>query len=192
LLSAAVAAIQRHGPGASMEQLAAEAGVTKPNLYWYFGDKGGLYEAIAHRYVDLVAAEVRTAIGTSSEPRETLVAGIEAYLRLVESEPNIYRFLMQRARFEQSTTQRAIDHFLRQLGQELGLLVGDRLAAAGQDTGGAEVFGHAIVGMVNTTADWWVERSVLPRTRLVGYLTELLWDGLARTPLVEEIGQKEG
>jgi hypothetical protein len=30
LLDAAVAAIQRHGPGASMDQLAAEAGVTKP------------------------------------------------------------------------------------------------------------------------------------------------------------------
>src|SRR6266508_3048551 len=38
LLDAAERAIRRIGPQASMEELAAEAGITKPILYSHFGD----------------------------------------------------------------------------------------------------------------------------------------------------------
>jgi AcrR family transcriptional regulator len=158
-----------------MDQMAGAAGVTKPNLYWFFGDKGGLYEAIAQRCVRLVGDEVRGAVAGGSDPRGTLLVGIEAYLRFVQSEPNIYRFLMQQPRF------------VRQLSHELGVLVGDRLAAAGRETGGEEIFGHGIVGMINSTADWWVDQPEVSRASLVSYLTDLLWDGLARSPSVHEV-----
>lgn len=190
LLDAAIAAIRRFGAGASMEQMAAEAGISKPILYRHFGDKAELYQAIAQRYVDLVGAEVRGAIGRApataapaDAPRRMLAAGIDAYLRLVEREPEIYRFLMQRARFEQSATAATIDNFVRRLGQEVGLLLGEQLAAGGLDTGGAEAWGHAIVGMVNAAGDWWVDRQVLSRKRLVGYLTDLLWAGFDGMPV---------
>ena len=165
-----------------MEQLAAEAGVTKPVLYRYFHDKSELYEAIAQRYVDQVSTELRAALSSDDGPHELLVAGIDAYLRLVEQEPEIYRFLMQRARFEQRPAQ-TIEHFIQRLGQEIALLVGERLEQANLDTGGAEAWGHAIVGMVNATAEWWVERQVLSRRRLVTYLADLLWTGFAGVPV---------
>ncbi|HEU4481075.1 MAG TPA: helix-turn-helix domain-containing protein, partial [Actinomycetota bacterium] len=47
LLEAADRALRREGPLVSMNAIAAEAGVTKPILYRHFGDKGGLYQAIA-------------------------------------------------------------------------------------------------------------------------------------------------
>jgi AcrR family transcriptional regulator len=47
LLEAAIACIRRVGADASMEQIAAEAKVTKPVLYRYFRDKGDLYQAVA-------------------------------------------------------------------------------------------------------------------------------------------------
>ena len=33
-----------------MNVIAAEAGITKPILYRHFGDKGGLYRALAERH----------------------------------------------------------------------------------------------------------------------------------------------
>src|SRR5436309_16066243 len=99
LLAASIRCIQRVGAGASMEQMAAEAGVTKPVLYRYFHDKSELYQAIAERYVEQVATQLRQALSGEATPRHLLVAGIDSYLRLVEREPEIYRFLMQRARF---------------------------------------------------------------------------------------------
>ncbi|MCA1843781.1 MAG: TetR/AcrR family transcriptional regulator; helix-turn-helix transcriptional regulator, partial [Actinobacteria bacterium] len=127
LLEAAVACIRREGAGASMDQIAAEAGVTKPVVYRFFRDKGDLYEAIATRYVEAVATELRAAWGGAGEPRELLRSGIDTYLRLVEEEPEISRFLMRRARVEQAAATTAIDDFIRRLGGELGLLVGEQL-----------------------------------------------------------------
>lgn len=82
-----------------MDEIAAEAGTAKPVLYRYFGDKGGLYQALAERYVQLVMATVEEALGdrAADSPRERLEAGIDAYLGLVEEQSEIYRFLMHRA-----------------------------------------------------------------------------------------------
>ena len=52
LLEAADRVVLRDGPGASMNAIAAEAGITKPILYRHFGDKGGLYAALAKRHTD--------------------------------------------------------------------------------------------------------------------------------------------
>lgn len=41
LLEAAERIVLRDGPDASMNAIAAEAGITKPILYRHFGDKGG-------------------------------------------------------------------------------------------------------------------------------------------------------
>src|SRR6478735_7754235 len=46
LVEAAVAAIDEHGPGANIAQIAASAGVSKPVLYRYFSDKDDLYRAV--------------------------------------------------------------------------------------------------------------------------------------------------
>src|SRR4051794_1843691 len=66
LLDAAIRAIRREGPGVSMGEMAAEAGVTKPILYRHFGAKGGLYHAIAERYAtELLTRSGRPWPGTS-------------------------------------------------------------------------------------------------------------------------------
>src|SRR6187551_927331 len=48
LVEAAVAAIDEHGPSASIAQIAESAGVSKPVLYRYFSDKDDLYRAVGH------------------------------------------------------------------------------------------------------------------------------------------------
>lgn len=52
LLEAADRVVLRDGPQASMNAIAAEAGITKPILYRHFGDKSGLYAALAKRHTD--------------------------------------------------------------------------------------------------------------------------------------------
>lgn len=63
LLEAADRVVLRDGPKASMNAIAAEAGITKPILYRHFGDKGGLYRALATRHTDgLLAALDRKSV----------------------------------------------------------------------------------------------------------------------------------
>ncbi|MGH3547151.1 MAG: TetR/AcrR family transcriptional regulator [Pseudonocardiaceae bacterium] len=42
LVQAAMRAIRQHGPDVAMDDIATEAGVSKPILYRHFLDKGGL------------------------------------------------------------------------------------------------------------------------------------------------------
>ncbi|HYI46292.1 MAG TPA: TetR/AcrR family transcriptional regulator [Actinomycetota bacterium] len=179
LLDAADRAIRRKGPEVSMNEIAAEAATAKPVLYRYFGDKGGLYQAVAERYVQLVMTAVREAMHEDADARKRLTAAIDAYLGLVESEPEIYRFLMHRAVNERAEAQATVADFIRQLGAEVASVLAEDLRRAGLDGHAAEPWARGIVGMVQVSGDWWLESRSMTRERMVDHLVNLLWRGFA-------------
>jgi AcrR family transcriptional regulator len=179
LLDGVMAVIAREGPAVSMERLAAELGVTKPVLYRYFGDRAGLYRAVAETTVAALMRDLRAALAEPVEPRQLLAETIDAYLSFIEREPQLYRFLMERAVVEHAEAHAAISHFIRQVGQAVAQVMGEQMRAAGTDLGAAEAWAYGVVGMVQLAGDWWLERRPMPRPRLVAYLTDLLWDGFA-------------
>lgn len=181
LLDAADRAIRRSGPQVSMDEIAAEAATAKPVLYRYFGDKGGLYQALAQRYVQQVMTVVADALTLQEKagPRARLEAGIDAYLRLVESSPDVYRFLMHRAVNERAEVQSTVADFIRGLGSELAAVFAEDLTSRGLDAHPAEAWARGIVGMVQVAGDWWLENKSMTRARLVDHLVTLLWDGLS-------------
>lgn len=180
LLDAADRAIRRSGPGVSMEEIAAEAATAKPVLYRYFGDKGGLYQALAERYVQLVMTAVRGALAEkeSANPRDRLEAAIGAYLELVEGSTAVYRFLMHRAVTERAEARATVADFIRGLGGELAAVLAEDLRSRGLDPHAAEPWARGIVGMVQVAGDWWLEQRSMTRERLVEHLVTLLWTGL--------------
>ena len=179
LLDAATDAVRRHGQAVSMEELAAEAGVTKPILYRHFGDRRGLILALGERFSAQLLTELQTALtARPDDPRQTVVATIDAFLRFVEDDPEVYRFLVQRTTVEQKEAAEALDTFLRTVSQQVALVLGEQLRAIGRDSGGAEPLAHGIVGMVYAAGDWWLERQTMTRQTLVDYLATLLWGGL--------------
>ncbi|MEU5248727.1 TetR/AcrR family transcriptional regulator, partial [Streptomyces asoensis] len=80
LLEAADRVVLRDGPQASMNAIAAEAGITKPILYRHFGDKGGLYAALAKRHTDALLDSLRAALDAPAERRERVEATLDTYL----------------------------------------------------------------------------------------------------------------
>src|ERR687895_267285 len=75
LLDVADRVVQARGTNVSMDELASEAGITKPVLYRHFGDKDGLYEALTRRYIDELASALRPAVA-ADDPRSRLAATI--------------------------------------------------------------------------------------------------------------------
>lgn len=176
-LRAADRVVRRDGPAASMDRIAAEAGIAKPILYRYFGDKGGLYRALAQRYVAEVVDALRDAWDGPADPRARIAAAVDAYLAFIDREREAYRFLMHRAVPERAEAQAAVGDFIRELAGEVAVLVGDELRRAGLDSGAAEPWAHGMVGMVHMAGDWWLEHPTMSRDALVAYLVTLLWDG---------------
>jgi AcrR family transcriptional regulator len=176
LLDAADRVICRSGPGVSMDEIAAEAGITKPILYRHFGDKDGLFEALAQRYVDQLMGEL-DAGPSPGDARARLAARIDAYLGYVERNPERYRFLLGAA--EQPATSRIVAEFRERHVNECAARAEKSLRRAGLDAEIAEPWAHAVSGMVRSAGIWWLDTRSLPRNLLVEYLTALLWDGFA-------------
>ena len=185
LLDAADRAIRKGGPSVSMDEIAAEAGVTKPILYRHFGDKAGLSHALGERYLELLIGHLREASAGRTDPAGRIAASIDAYLYFAEREPQIYRFVIHEtiAELAESLADRrqgsaASSSFLRGIAAEITGVLREEAARLGGETQFAEEWAHGTVGMVYLAGDWWLERRHVPRARLVESLTGLLVGGL--------------
>lgn len=186
LLAAADRVVRRDGPDTSMTEIAAEAGITKPILYKHFGDKGGLYQALAELYLQRMLDELRGALAATDDPRSRITTTIDTYLAFVEREQEAYGFLMHRAVGERPEARATVADFIRQLGKEIAILLRDELRRTGIDSGGAEAWANGIVGMVYIAGDEWLEHRSMSRRQLVDYLSALLWKGLSGLPAAGE------
>jgi AcrR family transcriptional regulator len=174
LLDAADRVVRRRGREMSMDEIAAEAGITKPVLYRHFGDKDGLYEALAERYVDELKRELMPA-AEMPNARARLAASIDAYLSYVEREPERYRFLLGAA--ERSRTAGLVAEFRRERVERCASTATENMRRAGVEPAIGELWAHAVGGLVREAGIWWLETRGLPREEVVEHLTAVVWDG---------------
>ncbi|MFD7745957.1 TetR family transcriptional regulator [Streptomyces sp. NPDC059698] len=192
LLEAADRVVLRDGPHASMNAIAAEAGITKPILYRHFGDKGGLYRALATRHTDALLSALRAALDAPADRRRRVESTLETYLAAIEARPQVYRFLMHPADgaadaspADASSAEQGFDvgrhsaPLLRRLGEELGRVIAERVDLGPDSERTARIWGHGIVGMMHAAGDWWLGDRPCSREQLVRALADLLWGRLA-------------
>lgn len=171
LLEAALGVIRRQGRAASMEAMAAAAKITKPILYRYFGDREGLFSAVADRFAAELIERIDAALSSDAAPRERLVKAIDSYVGFIEDDPELYGFVMEaRMTLLLGVADRVAVPIARTIGEEL--------RRVGADSGPAEPWAYGIVGMVHLAGAHWAANPTLPRARLVDYLTELVWSGM--------------
>ncbi len=177
LLEAADRVVQREGPAASMNLIAAEAGITKPILYRHFGDKGGLYRALAARHTEALLERLRAALLTRGGLAARTRATVDAYLAAIEERPQVYRFLVQRAAVEEPDVRGDVEGFVRRFGDELAAGIRSEPSLQGIDETRATVWAQGIAGMVQATGDWWLDHPEVPRATVVEELSALLLAG---------------
>jgi AcrR family transcriptional regulator len=163
-----------------MDDIAREAGLTKPILYATFGDKAGLAGALAERYLGdmlpAVLAAFTTTGATQTEPREMVRAAIDVFIGFVDDDPQVYRFLVRGV----STDERSFieQHLITEFGLRLAQVLRGALRSAGTDSGPAELWAFSILGTVLAGAEWWQARPSMSRADVVDYLTGFVWGGL--------------
>ena len=174
LLDAADRIVRRDGPAASMAAIAAEAGITKPILYRHFGDKSGLYAALADRYTGRLLGELQAALEAGRTRRDRVERTVDAYLLAIEEEPQVYRFLVHSD--EAASAQSQVRTFTRRLSTLLAAGMAAELAASPVR---ASAWAHGVVGMVQAAGDWWLETGSCTRAELVQELSALLFGAYA-------------
>lgn len=204
LVAATLRAIRRHGAGVGMDDIAASAGTSKTVFYRHFGDRAGLYRAVAHSVDARIIAGVTGVLseqarpGTESGPealtsssesaraQRLMRAAVVAYLELVEVDPEVYRFIVAAPlvppKERSSADPAAVTDVM---SSRMAGLLADQLVAAGRDPEQAAIWGQAIVGMVRSVADQWLRSgasaSGTHRSQLATDVSTLIWGGLAST-----------
>ncbi|GAB3727746.1 TetR/AcrR family transcriptional regulator [Nocardiopsis nanhaiensis] len=169
ILDAADRVIQRDGPDVSVLVIATEAGISKPILYRHFGDKGGLYRALAQRHVDPLIEAIRSELYQHTEFEVRARATVGAYLSMISQNLNLYRFLMDRATSEDVRTRSDLGLMVRRLGEELAdLLLAERRI---EGRVRAQIAAHAVVGMVQAAGEWWLEHPEVSEAEIIDDLT---------------------
>jgi len=172
LLDAAVRVIRREGDHVAMDDIATEAGISRPILYRHFGDVSGLYDAVARRFSDELYARLMRRIDEVPSGRALLHRQVVTFLAFVADDPNLYRFLVRRA----PARQRSRPH-----RNAFSLLVATRsadfLIGAGWERPAAVVASDLLVGGLEATADRWLDEPVGSYEEVADLVTALAWSG---------------
>jgi AcrR family transcriptional regulator len=181
-VEAALRALDKHGPDLGMEDVAAEAGVTKPVLYRHFDDKADLYVALGQRGTEILFERLIPAINAELAPVPRIRMALDAFFTVIEEHPNLYR-LLAHGRPEKPVSSDVVAEDKELIATALTALLGDYMRMFNMDSGAAEPWAHGIVGMVQNTGEWWLDRRSMSRDAVVEYLTQIIWaaiDGLTR------------
>jgi AcrR family transcriptional regulator len=191
VLDAAVAVFSELGfHGASMDAVAARAGVSKPMVYAHGGTKDELFAACLHREGDRLLGSVTaaasgsgSAVPSDEDPRVRLRGALRAFFHAVTTRRQGWLVLYRQA---------STGPFAAEIATLRGRIV-DRAAtllAEGIDAEPADVepFAHTLVGAAEGLADWWLGHgpsasvgaggSSDPADVLADMLMTVVWPGL--------------
>ncbi len=160
-----------------MEDIAAEAGTSKAGIYRHFADKEDLSVAVGSRIAADLVADITDALASEDHPRRALAAAIDAFLVVIESDPEPYRFIVHRPLLDRPNSPDPLADYTALVADHAARLIGEGLQRAGLDQVPAELWGHALVGYVRAAGEWWLDHPTISRPVLTEYLATLLWNG---------------
>ena len=172
-----MAAIRRLGAEVSVEEMAAEAGVSKPVLHDEFGSKVGIAEAIALEVARRVENELIDKLAAEATIRAEVAVRtiIDSLMTLVIDEPEIYGFVVRTLRADD---RGLLDNVLvGTLHERIRLLA--RLLAPEGDTEMIDVLTYGSFGLVFASVEAWLVTRRPDRDALLGSLVDVILYGLA-------------
>jgi AcrR family transcriptional regulator len=96
LLLAARRVFARHGfHGASVEEIASEAGFSTGALYSNFDGKEDLFLVLMEREIDEHAREIADAVGARASVSERATGGARQWMTMIEREPEVLLLFME-------------------------------------------------------------------------------------------------
>lgn len=168
---------ERGYQGASMDELASRAGVSKPVVYDLVGSKESLYLRCVERAGRALAELVANAALTESDPERRMRAGAVAFLRFVAEEHGGWDLLLT------SGPEPGAEPILAIRAQQSALLTELTRETVGGfgvelDEWRIEALAHALNGAFEGLAYWWQANRDVPPEELVDWITALFYPGI--------------
>ncbi|GAB3586670.1 TetR/AcrR family transcriptional regulator [Amycolatopsis endophytica] len=177
LLAAAQRVFSANGyHAAAMDEIAEQAGVSKPVLYQHFPGKLDLYTALLENHVDELVGRVREALESTTDNKLRVRAAVGAFFDFVASETGAFRMIFESDLRGEPVVQEAVD---RATTECVDAITDTITADAGLDEGRARLLAVGLVGLSQVSARFWLaHHSTMSREEAVGLTATLAWRGI--------------
>ena len=166
---------ERGFEGASIEEIAQRAGITKPVIYEHFGGKEGLYAVVVDREVQRLLSRFEGELNQDS-PRAKLEAAANTFLSYIEEEQDGFRILVRDSPVASKTGSLA--SVIGDIASQVEYVFTEEFKARGFDPKLAPLYSQALVGMVALVGQWWLDTGKPSRKVVTAHLVNLAWNGL--------------
>lgn len=158
-LSVAHDLFSRRGYAAvTMEEVAAEVGVTKPLLYNYFGNKERLYIACIERSGDALLQTIGAAVAQTDGPGDALRAGLRAFFSFLDEDRAAWAVLFDETSAHVGAVAQRVADYRRRLAEIVATSLIAQLPPRHRDAARIEVeaLSVALLGAAESLARWWI------------------------------------
>lgn len=166
---------ERGFEGASVEEIAARAAVSKPVVYEHFGGKEGLYAVVVDREMIRLEQIITQAL-SQGRSRVRIEQAVIALLTYVEEETDGFLILVRDLVPGQDQSYATL---LNTAVGQVSHILGRSFENQGLDPEVAILYGQALVGMVSMTAQWWLDERQPAKEVVAAHIVNLCWNGLA-------------
>lgn len=162
--------------GATIEDIAAGAGVSKPVVYEHFGSKEALYTEVVDSEFDRLLAAITTALGTDAGPRVLLERAAYALLDYIENHTDGFRILVRDA--PPSQPEGTFSTLLSRIAADVEHILSKEFGNRGLSAEVGGMYAQMLVGMVAMTGQWWLDARSPDKATVAAHLVNLSWNGL--------------
>jgi AcrR family transcriptional regulator len=163
--------------GASVEEIAHRANVSKPVVYEHFGGKEGVYAVVVDREMHYLLSSMTTALAEDAHPRLLLERAAFALLDYVEGSADGFRILVRASPVASSTG--TFSSLLNDIASQVENILGVQFSSRGYEPKLAALYSQALVGMVALTGQWWLDVRKPRKEEVAAHLVNLCWNGLS-------------
>jgi AcrR family transcriptional regulator len=167
---------ERGFEGTSIEEVAAQAGVSKPVVYEHFGGKEGLYAVVVDREVDRLLTMATTLLVEADHSRAKFETAAVGLLRYIEDNADGFRILVR----DSNPGAGTFGTLLSDIATQVEYIMADFLKSRGRDPKLAPMYSQMMVGMVAFTGQWWLDARKPKLEQVAAHLIDLAWNGLSQ------------
>jgi AcrR family transcriptional regulator len=167
---------ERGFEGASIEEIATRAEVSKPIVYEHFGGKEGLYAVVVDREVRTLLSMMRSSL-TAGRPRELLEQATFALLDYIDSSSDGFRILVRDSPL--GSDSGSFGSIIGDIASRVEYILEAEFRNRGLDPEYAPMYAQMLVGMVGTTGQWWLNARKAAKSDVAAHLVNLAWNGLS-------------
>lgn len=166
--------------GASMDEIAEVAEVSKPVLYQHFPGKRELYIALLDEHMDEFSTLLSAAIASTSDNKLRVQATIAAYYEFISRDSQAFRLIFESDLMNDPEIEARLEKFNATFASSIAEVIADDT-----DLGRAQslLLGRALAGMAQVSARYWLDLSdEVPLEEASELVSRLAWRGIGRFP----------